>query len=75
MDGWFHIFSCKGHGKSQFISILLAEASICLCNLREYGHAPLLMGIYNKYSGYYKVRRRLYVNDPFDKLNLSGKNI
>ena len=33
------------------------------------------MGIYNNYSGYYKVRRRMYVNEPFDKLNLSGKNI
>ena len=32
------------------------------------------MGIYNNYSGYYKVRRRLYVKEPFDKLNLSGKN-
>ena len=26
------------------------------------------MGIYNNYSGYYKVRRRLYLNEPFDKL-------
>ena len=33
------------------------------------------MGIYNNYSGYYKVRRRLYVNEPFDKVKLSGKNI
>ena len=33
------------------------------------------MGIYNNYSGYYKVRRRLYVNEPFDKLNLSGENV
>ena len=33
------------------------------------------MGIYNNYSGYYKVRRRIYVREPFDKLNLSGKNI
>ena len=33
------------------------------------------MSIYNNYSGYYKVRRRLYVNEPFDKVNLSGKNI
>ena len=40
-----------------------------------YGHTPLLMGIYNNYSGYYKVRRRIYVSEPFDKLNLSGKNI
>ena len=40
-----------------------------------YGHAPLLMGIENNYSGYYKVRRRLHVNEPFDKVNLSGKNI
>ena len=33
------------------------------------------MGIYNNYSGYYKVRRRLYVNKPSDKLNISGKDI
>ena len=33
------------------------------------------MGIYNNYSGYYKVRQRMYVNEPFDKLTLSGKNI
>ena len=45
MDGWFHFFSSKGLGKSQFTSILLTEARICLCNLRMYGHAPLLMGI------------------------------
>ena len=24
-------------------------------NLCKYGHAPLLMGIYNNYSGYFKV--------------------
>ena len=54
---------------------LLTEARICLCNVRMYGHAPLLMGIYNNYSGYNKVRRRLYVNEPSDTLNLSGKNI
>ena len=40
-----------------------------------YSHAPLQMGIYNNYSGYYKVRGRLYVTEPFDKPNLSGKNI
>ena len=40
-----------------------------------YSHAPLQMGIYNNYSGYYKVRRGLYVTEPFDKPNLSGKNI
>ena len=45
VDGWFHFFSSKGLGKSQFTSILLTEARICLCNLRMYGHAPLLMGI------------------------------
>ena len=45
MDGWLHFFSSKGLGKSQFTSILLTEARICLCNLRMYGHAPLLMGI------------------------------
>ena len=33
------------------------------------------MGIYNNYSGYYKVRRRIYVSELSDKLNLSGKNI
>ena len=75
VDGWLHFFSSKGLGKSEVSSILLNEARICLYNLSMYGHAPLLMGIYNNYSGYYKVRRRLYVNKPFDKLNLSGKNI
>ena len=75
MDGWFHFFSSKGLGKSEFTSILLTDSRICLYNLFKYGRAPLLMGIYNNYSGYYKVRRRLYVNDPFDKLNLSGKNM
>ena len=75
VDGWFHFLSSKGLGKSQFTSILLTDSRICLYNLCKYGHAPLLMGIYNNYSGYYKVRRRLYVNEPFDKLNLSGKNI
>ena len=75
VDGWFHFFSSKGLGKSQFTSILLTDSHICLYNLCKYGHAPLLMGIYNNYSGYYKVRRRLYVNEPFDKLNLSGRNI
>ena len=38
-------------------------------------HTPLLMGIYSNYSGYYEVRRRLYVSEPFDKLDRSGKNI
>ena len=73
MDGWFHFSSLKGLGKSEVTSILLTEARICLYNLCMNGHAPLLMGIYNNYSGYYKVRRRLYVNEPFDKLSLSGK--
>ena len=72
VDGWFHFLSSKGLRKSEITSILLTEAPICLYNLCMYGHAPLLMGIYNNYSGYYKVRRRLYVNEPFDKLNLSG---
>ena len=72
VDGWFHFFSSKGLGKSQFTSILLTEARICLYNLRMYGHAPLLMGIYNNYSGYYKVRRRLYVNE---RLTLLRKKI
>ena len=65
VDGWFHFFSSKGLGKSQFTSILLTEARICLYNLRMYGHTS--------FSGYYKVRRRLYVSELFDKLNLSGK--
>ena len=75
MDGF--IFSAvkdsENHSSSRYC--FNTEARICLCNLRKYGHAPLLMGIYNNYSGYYKVRRRLYVNEPFDKLNLSGKTI
>ena len=75
VDRWFHIFSSKGLGKSQFTSILLTDSRICLYNLCKYCHAPLLMGIYNNYSGYYKVRRRLHVNEPFDKLNLSGENV
>ena len=45
VDGWFHFFSSKGLGKSQFTSILLTEARICLSTLRMYGHAPSLMGI------------------------------
>jgi len=45
VDGWFHFFSSKGLGKSQFTSILLTEARICLCRLRMYCHASLLMGI------------------------------
>ena len=75
MDAWFHIFSSKGIGKSEVTSILLTEARICLYNLYMNGNAPLLMGIYNTYSGYYKVRRRLYVNECFVKLTLSGKSI
>ena len=75
MDGWFHIFSSKGLGKSEVTSILLTEARICLYNLCMNGHAPLLMGIYNNYSGYYKVRQRIYVSERFVKLTLSGKNI
>ena len=55
--------------------ILPTEARICLYNLCIYGHAPLLMGIYNNYSGYYKVRGRLYVNERFVKLTLCGKTI
>ena len=71
VDGWFHFFSSKGLGKSQFTSILLTEARICLCNLSMYGQVPLLMGIYKEYSGYYKVRRRLYVNERSVKLTFS----
>ena len=75
--GWFHIFSSKGLGKSEVTSILLSVARFCSYNLSlcMYGQAPLLMGIYNNYSGCYKVRRRLYVNERFFKLTLSGKNI
>ena len=40
MDGWLHFFSSKGLGKSQFTSILLTEAPICLYNIRLYGHTP-----------------------------------
>ena len=36
VDGWFHFLSSKGLGKSQFTSILLTEARICLYNLRMY---------------------------------------
>ena len=74
VDGWFYFFSPKGLGKSQFtsiVSILLTEA----CIVYVQGYAPLLMGIYNNYSRYYKVRRRSYANETFDKLNFSGKNI
>ena len=51
VDGWFHFFSLKGLGKSEVTSILLTEARICLYNLSlcMYGHAPLMMGIYNNY--------------------------
>ena len=52
---------------------VLTEARICLYNLCMHGHAPLRMGIYNNYSGYYKVRRRLYANERYVKLTLSGK--
>ena len=75
VDGWFHFFISIGLGKRQFTSIPLTKARICLYNLCMYGHTPLLIGIYNNYSGYYKVRQRICVSKPFDKLNLSGKNI
>ena len=65
VDGWFHFFISKGLGQSQFTSILLTDSRICLYNPCKYGHAPLLMGICNNYSGYYKDRRRLSVNKPF----------
>ena len=55
--------------------MLLSEARICLYNLSMYGHVPLLTGIYKDYSGYYKVRRRLYANEPSIKLTLSGETI
>ena len=47
VDVKFHFFSSKGLEKSEVSSILLSEARICLYNLSMYGHAPLLMGIYN----------------------------
>ena len=75
VDGWFHFPSSKGLGKSEVTSILLTEAPTCLYNQCMYGHAPLLMGIYNNYSGHYKVRRRLYVNERFVKLTLFGKSM
>ena len=75
VDGWFNFFSSKGLGKSEVSSILLSDARICLYNLTMYGHVPLLMGIYNNYSGYYKVRRRLYVNERSVKLTLSGETL
>ena len=75
VDGWFHFFSSKGLGKSEVSSILLSDARICLYNLTMYGHVPLLMGVYNNYSGYYKVRRRLYVNERSVELTLSGETI
>ena len=65
----------KDWKKSEVTSILSTEARICLCNLCMYGHAPLLTDIYNNYSGYDKVRRRLYVNERFVKLTLSGKKM
>ena len=61
--------------KSAVSSILLSEARICLYNLSMYGYVPLLVGIYKDYSGYYKVRRRLYVNERSVKLTLSGETI
>ena len=53
VDEWFHFLSSKGLGKSEVTSILLSEARVCLyLNICMYGHAPLLMGIYNNYSSY-----------------------
>ena len=53
VDGWFHFLSSKGLRKSEVTSILLTKPRICLyLNLCTYGHAPLLMGIYNNYSSY-----------------------
>ena len=69
MDG----FILKAWIIREVSSILLSGARNCLYNLTMYGHVPLLMGIYNNYSGYYKVRRRLYVNERSVKLTLSGK--
>ena len=55
----------------------LSEVYICLCNLCIVwsscsfadGHLQQL------YSGDYNVRRKLYVNERFVKVTLSGKNI
>ena len=62
MDGFIFVTS-KGLGNLELTSILLTEVRICLYNLCMYGHSLLLMGIYSNFSGYYKVRRRLYVNE------------
>ena len=76
VDGWFHFFSSnfysENHSSPRYCSLKLVYVSI---TTYIYSHAPLQMGIYNNYSGYFKVRRRLYVGEPFDKLNLSGKNV
>ena len=61
--------------KSAVSSILLSEARICLYNLSMYGNVPLLVGVYKDNSGYYKVRRRLYVNERSVKLTLSRETI
>ena len=74
MDGF--IFSSLKDSENDSSPRYRSLKLVYVCNnLRMYGHTPFPMGIYNNYSGYYKVRRRLYVNEPFDKLNLSGKNI
>ena len=73
MDGF--IFSSLKDSENDSSPRYRSLKRICLYNLCKYGHALLLMGIYNNYSGYYKIRRRICVSEPFDKLNLSGKNI
>ena len=61
MDGFF--FSALKDSENQ------RSFRYCLLKLYMFGDAPLLMtGIYNNYSGYYKVRQRLYDNRRFVKL-------
>ena len=73
MDGFaFSALKDSGiHRSPRYCSLKL----VYVCKIYAQGYAPLLMGIYDNYSGYYNVRRRLYVNETFDKINVSGKDI
>ena len=74
VDRWFHFLSSKGLRKSEVTSIQLIKARICLYNLCMYvWSCSFADGIYNNYSGCYKVRRRLYVNKRFVNLTLLRK--
>ena len=77
VDGWFHFFISKGLGKSQFTSIPLTEARICLYNVHVWSYSFGDGYLQQLFKLYYKVIRRIYVSEPFDKLNLSAvvKNI